>query len=98
MRQRPLMALAAAALLATASVARATDAAKLPASPAEVKRLAPAEVQKLVAAGQALVVDVRDAFSYEIEHAQGAILLGFGELEAKASQLPKEKLIVAYCT
>ena len=47
---------------------------------------------------QAILIDVRDRASYAVEHAEGAISIPYAELAAHVSELPKDKLIVTYCT
>lgn len=88
--------LALLALVAgAAGRASAEQAAKAPAEP---PRIAPAEVKGLAAKGKVLIVDVRGKDSYDLEHAEGAISVPLGELEARLAELPKDKLIAAYCT
>ena len=44
-----------------------------------------------------LIVDVRAKAAYEAGHIDGAISLPDGEMESRLAELPKDKLIVAYC-
>jgi rhodanese-related sulfurtransferase len=81
------------------AVGAAAAAAQSPApSPAEPPRILPAEVKALAEKGKVLIVDVRDKGSYDFEHAEGAISIPLGELEARMKELPKNKQIAAYCT
>ncbi len=66
--------------------------------PAEAKRISIEELRQKLADGSAVVVDVRDAQSYSFQHAEGAISIPLAEVAARAGELPKGKLIVAYCT
>lgn len=76
----------------TPAVGTAADAA------AEAPRVTAAEVKRLVEKGEALIVDVRGKDSYDQEHAEGAISIPVSEIEARLKELPKNKLIAAYCT
>lgn len=52
------------------------------------------------AAGQALFVDARHEFDYELGHIKGALNVALSEYDAKKTILsttPKDKLIVVYC-
>lgn len=44
------------------------------------------------------LIDLRDGASYERGHIKGAVNIPYGELEGSISRLPKEKLLVFYCT
>lgn len=91
--------MAALALLALVAGAAGRASAEQPAkAPAEPPRIAPAEVKQLAAKGKVLIVDVRGKDSYDLEHAEGAISIPLGELEARLAELPKDKMIAAYCT
>ncbi len=57
-----------------------------------------AEVKSAFDRNDAVILDVRGDVPYEIEHIEGAISIPLGLIEARAAELPKEKLIVAYCT
>jgi 3-mercaptopyruvate sulfurtransferase SseA len=48
--------------------------------------------------GQVLVVDTRGEAAYRQEHIPGAIVITPNEVLAKADQLPRNKMIVTYCT
>jgi 3-mercaptopyruvate sulfurtransferase SseA len=65
---------------------------------ASARRVTAAEVREALAKGQAVLVDVRPKESYDAQHAQGAVTLPLSELDARAGELPKDKLIVTYCT
>lgn len=85
-------ALVAVLALTAASPAFAADA------PKEVPRVTAAEVKALVEKGEALVVDVRGKDAFDQEHAVGAISIPVDQVEARLKELPKNKLIAAYCT
>jgi hypothetical protein len=70
-----------------------------PADPlAAARRITAAEAKEALAKGEAVLVDVRAKESYDIEHAQGAISLPLSDIPTRSSELPKDKLIVTYCT
>ena len=57
------------------------------------------EFKKLYDRGEVLVLDVRSAESYQAGHIPGAISIPLDAVEAKISELKKEKrAIVTYCT
>jgi rhodanese-related sulfurtransferase len=45
-----------------------------------------------------VLVDVRGKDAYDLEHAEGAISIPYADLESRLAELPKDKLIAAYCT
>jgi 3-mercaptopyruvate sulfurtransferase SseA len=66
-----------------------------------VKRITKEELSALLKKGKkskVVVVDVRDAGSFQAEHIKGAINIPFAELEKRFAEFPKNKLIVAYCS
>ena len=65
---------------------------------AAAPRITADDAMKAVAKGTAVLVDVRAKESYDAEHAQGAILLPLSELPTRANELPKDKLVITYCT
>ena len=65
---------------------------------AEAPRISVADAKKAVDAGKAILVDVRSALSYQQEHPKGAISIPGYELQARMSELPKDKQIITYCT
>ena len=65
---------------------------------ADVDRIDAHEAKRLVDKGEAVIVDVRGQASWDMGHVQGAMHVPLEELDARMSQLPKNKLIVAYCT
>jgi len=65
---------------------------------AAARRISAADARKAVEKGEAVLVDVRGKESYDAEHAKGAILLPLAELPSRAGELPKDKLVITYCT
>ena len=64
----------------------------------QAPRVTAAEVKQLAAKGEVVIIDVRSKDAYDVEHAEGALSIPAGELEARLAELPKDKLIAAYCT
>jgi predicted sulfurtransferase len=89
-RRQALLGLAALAALAVPALARAQAD--------DAPRIAAEEAKRLAAKGEAIVVDVRPKMSYDFEHAEGAISIPLDELEGRLKELPRNKLIAAYCT
>lgn len=92
--------LVAAVILAGAAVARAaeTPAPMAPTPPPDAKRIGAPEAKRLVDAGKALIVDVRGPAEYETEHIAGAISIPNWMIVDRTGELPKDRLIIAYCT
>lgn len=65
---------------------------------AEVERIEAQEAKRMVEKGEAVVIDVRGRSSWDLGHVAGALHVPLNEIEARLSQLPRNKLIVAYCT
>lgn len=85
---------------AAPNAAPATPAAEQapPKAPADVvRRVTPNELRGMMERGEAVAVDVRGKEDYDRDHIKGALLMPRGELSARASELPKDKLIVFYC-
>jgi len=62
------------------------------------KRVTPAELKVLLDKNEAVVVDVRNEASYNAGHISGARLIPEAEVVNHANSLPKNKLIVTYCS
>lgn len=65
---------------------------------AAARRVTALEAKMAVEKGTAVLVDVRPKESYDLEHAQGALTLPLSDLPARANELPKDKLVITYCT
>ena len=61
-------------------------------------RISAAEARQALAKGQAVLVDVRPKESYDASHAQGALSIPLPDIGSRAGELPKNKLIITYCT
>ena len=71
-----------------------------PAAPAPdgARRITVSELQDLLAKNQAVVIDVRNEASYNAGHVRGARLIPEADIPNHLSELPKDKLIVTYCS
>ncbi len=63
-----------------------------------VRRVTTTELRDLMAKNQAVVVDVRNDASFKQGHLPGARLIPVADVLQKADELPKDKLIVTYCS
>lgn len=71
-----------------------------PAAPAPdgARRISVSELQDLLAKNQAVVIDVRNEASYNAGHIHGSKLIPEADIPNHLSELPKDKLIVTYCS
>ena len=63
-----------------------------------VRRVTPTELRDMLAKNEAVVIDVRNAEAYNAAHVQGAKLIPEAEVANRSGELPKNKLIVTYCS
>lgn len=63
-----------------------------------VPRIAVADAKQAVDKGEAVVIDVRDPASYRQEHVKGSINIPSNEAATRIAELPKGKLLIAYCS
>jgi rhodanese-related sulfurtransferase len=52
----------------------------------------------MLASNAAVVIDVRNEASYNIAHIKGSRLIPEAEVANRRDELPKNKLIVTYCS
>lgn len=81
----------------------AHDAASLAAAAQEtpkdgVRRITPADLHAALDKGTAVVVDVRGEDTYKAGHVKGAFSIPLLEISNRAKQLPRDKMIVTYCS
>ena len=62
------------------------------------RRITTVELRDALAKGEAVVYDVRSEMAYKEGHIKGAHLLPINEVLTRASELPRDKLIVTYCS
>ena len=87
----------------TAGAPAAHSAASIPSSHQNAEEKMPRvkveEAKKLVAEGKAIIIDVRLSDVYKTSHIKGALEVPLNKLEAgDFIDLPKDKLIIAYCS
>ena len=63
-----------------------------------IKRVTKDELRDALAKGTAIVVDVRPAQSYQQAHIKGAIHISGDQIAARSGELPRDKMIVTYCS
>ncbi len=88
--------------------AAGSNAPVVPATPANksahvapadgVKRITTVELRDALDKGQAVVVDVRPAQTYSAAHIKGSINIPLQEFETRVNELPRDKMIVTYCS
>lgn len=62
------------------------------------RRITVEEARQALDKGKAVLVDVRSKDAYEASHAQGALSIPLPNIGDRAGKLPKNKLIITYCT
>jgi 3-mercaptopyruvate sulfurtransferase SseA len=66
--------------------------------PDNVRRVTIAELRDMVAQEKAVAVDVRGTEAYKQEHIKGALDIPENQLSSRTNELPKDKLLVFYCS
>jgi 3-mercaptopyruvate sulfurtransferase SseA len=69
-----------------------------PAANDGVRRVTVAELKDLLAKNEAVVIDVRNQTSYDMGHIRGSRLIPEAEVASHIDELPRNKLIVTYCS
>jgi rhodanese-related sulfurtransferase len=64
----------------------------------EVWRITAEELKPLVTKGEAILLDVRGKSAWDAGHIEGAVHIPMAELRQRLGELPKDKVIAAYCT
>lgn len=84
----------------TQAPAPAPAPAAAPAAPIqeEARRITGIEARQALAKGTAVLVDVRPKESYAASHAEGALSIPLSDIGSRAAELPKDKLVITYCT
>ena len=77
-------------------LAVASPATKPPAD--GVRRVTVTELKDMLAKNEAVVIDVRAEEAYKTAHIKGAKLIPEAEVAKRSDELPKDKLIVTYCS
>lgn len=63
-----------------------------------VKRVTTVEVREALSKGTAIVVDVRGDDYYKQSHIKGSISIPAGQVATRLKELPRDKMIVTYCS
>jgi hypothetical protein len=89
--------------VATTTAANTTapqQPAKAPITPPSdgARRITVAELQEALKKGTATVIDVRNDASYKQAHIKGAVLIPVNEVGNRVNEIPRDKLIVTYCS
>ena len=93
-------ALCALALTLAAAACRQTESAGAQKEKdpfADVPRVRVEELAAALKEGRAVALDVRPVEAFEEGHIPGAVSVPEEEVVARAGELPKDKLVVAYC-
>ena len=63
-----------------------------------IQRITTAELQEKLQKNEVVVIDVRTEASFNLSHIRGAKLIPHTEIAKRANELPRDKLIVTYCS
>jgi predicted sulfurtransferase len=63
-----------------------------------VRRITPAEAREALDKGKAIIIDVRGDASYDAGHVKGARSISVDAIGSRASELPRDKMIITYCS
>src|SRR5436190_22915373 len=79
---------------------RAANQAPTPTTPApdNARRITAEDLHKLWEKNDVLVIDTRPESTYQQEHIKGSISMPTGTVLQRIDELPRNKMIVAYCT
>jgi hypothetical protein len=84
--------------LKTAKSSPAAPAQTAPPPADGARRVTVPELKDFLARNEAVVIDVRNQASYDVAHIKGAKLIPEAEVVSHIDELPKNKLIVTYCS
>ena len=85
----------------TARIASASSPATSPAQPPpadNARRITPAELKDEISRNDVVIIDVRTEAAYKQGHIKGARLIPASEILAHVEELPRDKMIVTYCS
>ncbi|MDQ3817503.1 MAG: rhodanese-like domain-containing protein [Acidobacteriota bacterium] len=63
-----------------------------------VRRIAPTDARQAFDSGKAIIIDVRDEASYKAGHVKGARWIPINEIDSRIKELPRDKMIITYCS
>jgi 3-mercaptopyruvate sulfurtransferase SseA len=98
------MILVAVAILAACNATdKGPSAFKTPSGPETVyadgaRRVTIEELESMLKDGTAIVIDVRNQASYDLGHIPGSRLIPAGDILNHINELPRDKMIVTYCS
>ena len=70
----------------------------LPPPADNARRISAADAHDLWEKGDAVVIDTRPESAYKDEHIKGSISMPTGTVLSRVDELPRKKMIIAYCT
>ena len=83
----------------SAVVYNASTTSSTPNVPSDgVRRVTTVELRDMLDKGTAVVIDTRGADSYKANHIKGSISVPVDQVANKINELPRDKMIVAYCS
>jgi hypothetical protein len=62
------------------------------------RRITLEDARAALDAGKAILVDVRDEASYKFSHAKGALWIPLNDIAKRVGELPRDKMIITYCS
>ena len=62
------------------------------------KRVTAQEAYEIYKKGNVVVIDTRNEVAFKESHIKGAILIPAGDILSKVDELPRDKMIITYCT
>lgn len=63
-----------------------------------VRRITPIEAREALDKGKAIIIDVRGDASYDAGHVKGARSIPVDAIGSRVSELPRDKMIITYCS
>ena len=63
-----------------------------------VRRVTPSDLQAMINRNEAVVIDVRTEDAFNTAHVRGAKFIPEVDVAKRSDELPKDKLIVTYCS
>ena len=66
--------------------------------PDGARRITTGELETLIKEGKAFLVDVRSQDAFDMGHIPGSKLIPAGEILNHVNELPRDKMIVTYCS
>ena len=79
---------------------KTSSSSQQPATPPSdnARRISATEAHELWEKGDAVVIDTRPESAYKDEHIKGSISMPTGTVLSRVDELPRKKMIIAYCT